>query len=394
MLTTSGEGDESAYEVRSGGGIPEGSDPYTIPDVENFDVPVQKDGEHRLWVYEGGAGYGRAVLFNGDTGQMLGQMETGWIGTEVVMPTGSDLLFNQALYMSRGYRGEATNILELFDRKTLRAAGEIPLPAQKLGGMPSLNHTGSTDDGAFGILQFLTPASSVGIANLEDKSFASRIETAGCAYVFPAGDRRFFTLCGDGSILVITLDDSGAEADRERVSGIFDAQNDPLHGTGVRVGDIWYFVTHRGDVHTIDVGGETLAHAQPWSFKEENEGRAWVPAEMIQNLAVHGPSGTLIVMLADADLALKGGGTDFHRKPGTQLRAYDVETGELKYDTALDGISFAMAVSQDAEPLLYANNVTSPNISVFDALTGTKSYEISGEGIDQVTHISIVEPGQ
>jgi methylamine dehydrogenase heavy chain len=221
---------------------------------ESAVVSEQEPGEHRVWVNDwAGALYAKAVLFDADKGDVLGSVETGWEGVKLDIPAKGDLIYNSALYMSRGYHGERTDVLEFFNRKTLEVEGELVLPPKAGRGIPNTNHSDISDDDRFLFLTFFTPSSSVGIVDLETHKYIGEIETAGCAYVMGAGSRRFFSLCGDGSILSVNIDDSGREVSRKRYKGLFDAVADPLHGTAVRSDDTWYFVSHLGVLHTIDV---------------------------------------------------------------------------------------------------------------------------------------------
>jgi hypothetical protein len=50
----------------------------------NVVLPDQKAGEHRIWVNDwAGAVYSRALLFDADSGNMLGAVETGWEGVKL-----------------------------------------------------------------------------------------------------------------------------------------------------------------------------------------------------------------------------------------------------------------------------------------------------------------------
>lgn len=338
----------------------------------NVEIAEQKAGEHRIWVNDwAGAIYSRAILFDADSGDMLGAVETGWEGVKLDLPVHGDHLYSSALYMSRGYHGQRTDALEYVNRKTLNVEGEIILPPKSGRGLPTTNHSNLSDDEAFLFLTFFNPASSIGVVDLRSKKYIGEIETAGCAFVLSAGPRRFLTLCGDGSVLAVDIDDAGKEAKRKRYTGLFDPVADPLHGTAVRAGDTWYFVTYLGQVHAIDVGGEQLAHKVLWSAGEKTgPNKAWVPSQMAQNLAVHSADGQIYVLMGEQDLTPKGGGADFHRKDGTEIWVFDIRTGKRSKRIKLSQPTFTMAVSQDEKPLLYAAGVFSTDVLVMDAQSG------------------------
>ena len=335
-------------------------------------IPKQVTGEHRLWVNDwGGAMYSRGVLYDSDSGDMLGSVETGWQGMKLNVPDTGDFIYNDAIYMSRGYHGDRADVVEVFNRQTLEIEGEVVIPTKLGRGIPTANHSTLTDDDRFILIDFFTPASSVGIVDLTSREYVGEIETAGCAYVYAAGPRRFFSLCGDGSVLLVTIDDSGTEVSRQRFPGIFDAANDPMHGTGVRADGRWIFVTMLGQVHAIEIEGNGLGHTVLWNAGEQvDENHAWVPAEMYQNLAVHTQKQLLYVLLGKQSLEPKSGGTDYHRHPGSQIWVFDLASGKRLRKIELSGPTISIAVSQDEAPLLYCSFPFSPGVQVFDAQSG------------------------
>ena len=340
--------------------------------VENVVLEEQKPGEHRIWVNDwAGAVYSRAILFNADSGDMLGAVETGWEGVKLDLPVGGDHIYSSALYMSRGYHGERTDALEYINRSTLSVEGEIILPPKSGRGLPNTNHSNLSDDESFLFQTFFTPASSVGVVDLRAKKYIGEIQTAGCAYVMSAGPRRFFSLCGDGSALAVQIDDNGKEAGRTRYRGLFDPKVDPLSGTAVRAGDRWYLITYLGQVHAIDVGGRDLVHKALWNVSEKSaSGKTWIPSEIYQNLAVHRAQNRLYVLMGEQDLTPKGGGSDYHRRGGTEIRAFDATTGKLLQRVKLPQPMTAIAVSQDEQPLLYAAIAFSTDVLVIDVKSG------------------------
>jgi methylamine dehydrogenase heavy chain len=363
-------------------------------DLKNVVIEDQKQGEHRFWINDFAGGlYSRAVLFNGDSGEMLGSVETGWEGVELEIPRSGDVIYSNGLYLSRGYHGERTDALEFYNRSTLHLEKEIILPPKSGRGLPNTNHSSFSDDERFLFLTFFTPASSVGVVDLKSQKYLGEIETAGCAYVLGAGPRRFFSICGDGSVLSIVIDNAGRELTRKRYPGLFDAVADPLHGTAVRGGNVWYFVTQLGVVHSIDVGGAELEHKVLWKAGEKSgDSTAWVPAEMFQHLAFHKTEQRLYVLMGNQDLTPKGGGVDYHRHPGTEIWVFDVTTGKRLQRIKMPTPMYAIAVSQDDSPLLYASSLWNPKVQVFNALSGELLREIESSAYAMNTILQPVEP--
>jgi methylamine dehydrogenase heavy chain len=362
--------------------------------LTNVVIEDQVPGEHRVWVHDwAGALYSKAVLFNAEDGSVLGSVETGWEGLALDIPRSGDLIYNSALYMSRGYHGERTDVVEMFDPATLNVVGEIAVPPKAGRGIPNRNHSDISDDDRFLFLTFFTPAASVGVVDLHTKEYVGEIETTGCAYVLASGPRQFFVICGDGSLLAVDVDDVGKEESRKRYGDLFDAIEDPLHGTAERSGDTWYFTSHRGVIHAVDVAGDGLNHKVLFDASAaESETTAWVPAEMMQNLAVHGASRRLFLLVGEQDMRPKGGGTDFHRKSGTEVRVFDIDSGALQQRIQIPNEAYCIAVSQDESPYLYSSSTWVPSISVFDADSGDHLRDMVSAFGSMNTIIQPVEP--
>jgi methylamine dehydrogenase heavy chain len=341
-------------------------------DVSARELPERKAGERWVWSGDFASGlYGRSILVNADTGEYLGAVDAGWEGIKLDVPKSGDVFYNHGMFMARGFRGPRVDVVEIINRKSLNKVGEIELPAKMIRGWPNLNHSAIGDDDRFLFLKFFAPASSIGVVDLKQRRYVGEIETAGCAHVMAAGSRRFFALCGDGSALAVTVDDNGAEVSRSRLTGLFDPGKDPLHGTGVRSGDDWYFMTQLGHVKVIDVSGTQIKLKKEWAAGEKVGIRAWVPAEILQNLAFNKPTNRLFVLMADADLTPKGGGTDYHRQPGTEVWVWDAATGKRVSRIKLKDPQSAIAVSDDARPLLYSSSLWIPKLNVIDPEAGT-----------------------
>jgi len=345
----------------------------TISDTEVFarELPEQKAGERWVWSGDFASGYARSVLVNADTGEYLGTVDTGWYGIKPDIPKTGDVFYNHGVFMARGFRGQRVDAVEILNRHSLNKEGEILVPPKMVRGWPNTNHSALSDDDRFLFLQFFTPASSIGIVDLQARKYVGEIETAGCAHIMAAGPRRFFSLCGDGSALAVSIDDQGQEVAREKLQKLFNPDKDPLHGTGVRNGDDWYFVTELGDVKIVDVSGQMLRQKKGWKAGEQANERGWVPGEIQQNLAFNGPTNQLFVLMADASLAPKGGGTDYHRQMGTEVWVWDAATATRTRRIKLKDPQNAIAVSNDERPNLYTSSTWAPKLDVIDPENGS-----------------------
>lgn len=345
--------------------------------LSNVVLPDRPSRAHWVWLNDLQNGlYARSILFNADTGSILGMIDTGWEGIKLDFPKTGNEIYNHAMYMSRGYRGERTDAITAYDRHTLKPLREFVVPAKAIRGWPDANHTALSDDGRFMWIQFFTPASSIGVADLSGNRYVGEIETSGCSHVMAAGARQMFTLCGDGSALAITIGDDGRETARRRYPGLFDPDKDLLDASGTRSGDTWYFVSYRGEVHQVQVGDGQLRFGPAWPVTEKIGPMTWVPGPIMQPLAIHDGKKSLYVLMHPSDLMPKGGGIDFHRGEGSEVWVFDLDRKKRIKRMALKHPGTALAVSQDATPLVYVSALYHFVVTVYDEASGQAKVDI------------------
>jgi methylamine dehydrogenase heavy chain len=305
-----------------------------------------------------------------ESGDVLGAIDIGWEGIKQEFPHNSNELYSAAAYMSRGFRGTRTDVIGVFDKHTLMPLREIVMPGKTIKGWPDPTLTALSDDDAFMFVQFMFPGSTIGVADIKNNSFAGEIETAGCAHVMAAGSRRFFVLCGDGSLVAVNIDDAGHEASRKRYPGFFDADNDPIHGSGARSGNVWYFASHRGQIHSVDVSGPELKFLPTWQVAVKQGDKTWVPAAWEQSVAINAHLNRLYVAMQLSDLKPKPSGYDFHANPGSEIWGFDLASRQpvRKIKAALPVTH--LAVSQDEAPLVYATAIWDLKVSAYDEKSG------------------------
>lgn len=345
---------------------------FATGDLVAMTIPEKRPEQRWVWAHDFRNGlYARARLIDVDTGEILGHVDTGWEGIKLDIPPTGDIMYQAPMYMSRGFRGERTDVVEYINKRTLIVEKEVSIPAKAIRGWPDPNHTALSDDARFMFLQFFTPASSVGIVDLSGGKFLGEIETTGCAHVMAAGSSRFFSLCGDGSVLSVTLDTEGRAISRKHYRGFFDVEKDPLHGSGMRSGNIWYFTSWNGIIHPLDVSGDEFKPLERWSAGAKIGGRDWVTGTIEQPLWLH-EGRKLFISMHPKDPTVKGGGTDYHRQPGVEVWVYDLATRKREQRIKLDpkAPAYAIATSREEKPLLYVASLVNPDLHVYDTRTG------------------------
>jgi methylamine dehydrogenase heavy chain len=367
-------------------------------------LPEQR-GPHWFWLSD--IVLRRTALFDADSGTLLGTITSGsgspgFIIAPLFSPDGKEIYLAET-YFSRGVRGDRTDVLTVYDGRTLAPLHEVALPPKRAESYPGNASNALSDDGRLAAVFNLTPATSLSIVDVRERRFVAEIPTPGCSLVFAAGAARFVMLCANGEALVVDV--VGGEGKLTRVPSFFDPQ-DPVTEKAVRRNGEWLFVSFAGVIHPLDVSGETVRPGEKWAAIEEADQRENWRVGGLQHLAVHAASGRLYVLVHQ-------GPPDTHKAPGTEVWVYDLETRKrttrlpvlnpfesfLVQQLALgDGTGGSMArwllartlpnpgveriaVTQDDHPVLVTSQSLPPTLTVHDAMTGAVLREIGEPGL-------------
>lgn len=336
------------------------ADAVKVDPLVGSQLPVP--GAHWVWVNDvvfHHMGDGKAFLVDGESGRMLGMLSTGsnFVGTW--LPRDRSLIYSPEIYFSRGTRGTRTDVISIYDGRTLNPVAEIGIPAKRVSALPMPTLAGLSDDDRFMYVYNFTPAQSVSVVDLKSRKFAGEIDTAGCALAMPTGPRTFFALCGDGTGLGVTLDESGKQAAKARSAVLFDPKKDPVMETGVREGSTWRFLSYAGDVVPVETAGGVPKPGARWSLLDAADRKAsWRPGGL-QSLAVHAATRRLYALM-------HVGGVDTHKEPGSEVWVYDLATQKRVQRIKLAGPAMSIAVSSAPKPLLFAIFLGAQKVEVYD----------------------------
>lgn len=386
-----------------------------IPVPAAADVPTEapgrvlslprEPGPH--WVWIGDLMLRRTALFDADDGSFLGMISAGLGIIAPNFPTHHRELYLPGTFYARATRGERTDVVTIYDAVSLLPLDEVVIPPKRAEHLSGVAASALSDDDRFLAVFNLNPASSLSIVDVRARRFVDEISTPGCALVYPAGPRRFAMLCGDGTLLTLSLDDAGREVDRARSEPFFDPNRDPVTEKAVRAGDAWLFVSFEGWVHTVELGGATPRFGEPWSLVDEaDRERSWRVGGM-QHLALHQARDRLYALMHQ-------GGPDTHKAPGTEVWVYDLGRRErvrripvrnpsgvfLLQLLELQRDGFAgrtvdwllqhllphagadrIQVTQDEQPLLLTSSSFPATLSVYDAETGAFLRDLTDVGL-------------
>jgi methylamine dehydrogenase heavy chain len=305
---------------------------------------------------------GMAYLIDGDSGRYLGTLSTGYGFAHVLLSRDGKLIYSPETYFARGTRGKRTDVVTLYDTGTLNVVGEIAIPPKRSSNLPMIANQVLTDDDRFLLIYNFNPAQGVTVVDTKLRKFVREVETPGCALVYPTGPRSFFSVCGDGSLSLVELDDSGA-ANQKRTQPLFDMAGDPVTEKAVRIGRIWYFVSFSGRIYPLDVGPQSAVLGATWWLTSDAERKAgWRPGG-IQQLAVNSQKSLLYAIM-------HRGGVETHKDPGKDVWVFDVSTRQRVQQFALKKLASSIQISSDAQPLLYSIFIEGTDLDVYDAASG------------------------
>jgi len=304
---------------------------------------------------------GMAYLIDGDSGRYLGTLSTGFGSVRVVLPRDGKLIYSPETYFSRGTRGVRTDVVTIYDARTLSPVKEIQIPPKRSSNMPMMANAVLTDDDRFMLIYNFTPAQSVTVVDMKSQAFVREVETPGCALVYPTGPRSFFSVCGDGALALARLDDSGGVS-VTRTSPIFSPSKDPVTEKAVRIGQTWYFVSFDGQIYPVTANSARATLEPTWSLTSEQERKqGWRPGGL-QQLAVDAHSRLYAIM--------HRGPLDTHKDPGKDVWIYDVGSHKRVKQLVLANLAGAIQVTTDDEPLLFSIFIDKPVLDVYDAVEG------------------------
>ena len=269
------------------------------------------------WAWVGDPVQRRSVLVDLEDGRMLGNLAGGEGLPGALFPRTRRELYMPRTHHSRGDHGERVDALIFFDSTLLTPMGEVILPPKRAILAFTSGGSALSDDDRFAAVFNLTPATSISIVDLEARTFVEEVSTPGCSLVYAAGDRRFAMLCGNGALLLVTLDEAGRAVEKTRSVPFFDPVKDPVTEKAARWGDTWLFASFEGYLYSVDLSGAEPRFSEPWSLLSEADREASWRIGGTRHLAVHQATGRLYSLVHQ-------GGPDTHKDAGSELWVYDL----------------------------------------------------------------------
>ncbi|BCX67454.1 MULTISPECIES: amine dehydrogenase large subunit [Pseudomonas] len=303
---------------------------------------------------------GRITVVDPDQKRVLGMVPTGFAAPSALSHD-KKTIYAADIWYSRGTRGTRTDVLTAWDSSTLSPAWEVLIPNKRAESLTQRYGLKTSGDDRFVYVYNFTPSTSVTVVDTQTKAVATEIAIPGCVLNYPIGKRKFASLCGDGSLQVVTLNDEGKETARSRTP-FFDPNAEKLVERAVNVGDTYYFTTTTGTVRAVDFSADAPKILPSWSLVTDEEKKAgWAPGGW-QLMAVAPKLNRLYVLMHDAHEPMKW------EDPSTLIWAFDLKTGKKIATLEAPAPIWSMQATGDDKPLLLGADVEG-GLQIFDLKT-------------------------
>ena len=342
-----------------------------IPNVETLDVPYPPSYAVVHDFAFSGLIDSKFALVDTNSRRYLGMMSAGQFATIDISVPRQRFYVGETVH-TRGARGTRQDVVAIYDFENLGLVGEIDIPTKRMNVVVNQSATGITSDDRFLLISNMNPATSVTVIDLESETVAGEIPTPGCTLAYTQANGGFFSLCGNGGLLAITLDDKGVEDGRWSSQPFNDIDADPLSEKAAYIDGVWYFVSYGGTVQPIDTRGDQPELLAAWSVTTPEERAAnWRPAGW------HGKGGNdegrmWVAMTPD-------GYNGSHKDPATHAWLFDVATGKRLVTTELKVPGLSIALSGGDTARLLVVNIEGA-LDVYDGETGAYVHTIKALG--------------
>lgn len=358
------------------------ADPNPVTETETSDV-MTIDPPKLGWFYvDGGWDMGGTSIFDSESGKMKGMVETRRLADFALDPAGKYYYVAETIW-SKIDRGVRQDMVSVYDTREMKLTTEIPIPGRILIGARKNNFVVS-DDGKWGFVYNLDPASSVNVVDLVKRKFYKNIELPGCASMMPNPGVGFSALCSDGSLATVKI--AGGTPQITRTPPFFSATDDPIFDNYAydAVKKEAVFLTYTGLIYTAKIGAEP-AVAKPFSIQAAAGIRPgetkplelnWLPGGR-QPMALHRPSGHLFVLMHMGEYWS-------HKASGTEIWEVDLAAQKVVKRLPLKQPLNNLEITQTDKPMIFANDEEKKGF-VIDVSTGEQKHEIENAGAGVIT---------
>ena len=291
-----------------------------------------------------------------DTKEYKGSLDASQFGTFIQSAKRDELYVGETFY-SRGTRGDRTDVVTIYDKATLKRIDEIVLPGGKRAQIVINKYAMQLiDEDRYLLVLNFTPAISVTVIDIEKREVLSEIPIGGCNMIYPSGKRGFSSLCGDGTLMSVSLDKQGNIVDRTRSDVFFNPDEDPIFDKPVYLDGTAFFPSFAGKMQPIEMS-KTPTILPTWSLVDSQAA--------IENWR---PSGWQIISGSDDLLYVlmqKNGFPGSHKSGGEEVWVFDPSQKKRIRRILLNSPGFSIEVTPGKSPLLAVTG-TDMSIWIYD----------------------------
>ena len=305
--------------------------------------------------------------------QVQGMFPVNLMGSYLQVPSRGEIMSVETFH-TRGTRGDRFDVLTIWDNANLAVVAEVQLPGSKrFMGMPQRVALRTMNNDRWLAIFNLSPSTSVTLVDLETRAIVSEIPTPGCSFVYGNGDMTFSSVCADGRMLTVVLDENGAEQSRGFSDVFFDSDDTPIFERPAQVGDMAYFPAFDGRVQPVAMGASAAMPMASWSLIGEGE-ESWAPSGI--GLDGEDDLGRIYFLMNPEANGVDG----MHNAGGAEIWVYDPEARRRVLRIPLQEWGLSFAVGRGEEPKVLVTNPVDMSVELYDGLTGDFIRKITGFG--------------
>lgn len=343
------------------------------------DVGVLEEMDHH-WVT---ANRGNTVyMVNAKTGKVGATLAVSNFTPALAPHMDAGRIYTYGSYYSRGLYGERTDLFMVYDAQAAIPIAEIELPAMPAG----IGHPGMMGliNNKFVGLWNISPATSVSVIDIENMSFVGEVAMPSCSGIYPEG-QGWISVCGDGTVLYVELNNAGQVARRIQSRPFFDVFGDFIYDYSVPAADGWMFMSVDGLLRKVTVNADSLDVSEPFNINPQTNGSIDVNGVALPNDDHWRVAGSQVFAWHDSEALLatvmrEGGGHEVFDKYGTEIWVYNMQTGNRGFRVKLDSGVEARGVlfTPGADPVMVIN--TNQGMEIREPRSGRLLHKVPNAG--------------
>lgn len=352
--------------------------PLEIEEVGNIEVLPEKYPNSWVLIHDpnynsmfGGKVIVMDVAAQERSNQIKGMIDNSLFGSFAVGHHRNEF-YSLETFHQYGSRGKRTDLLTIYDKKTLSPIKEIIWPKVRLQALPRRNAVAITPDEHFLMGVNFSPAGSITVVDLNEREVVESFDTPGCVLAFQTGQRSVSSLCSNGGMLTTTLDDAGHKINQVLLPPFFDTDLTPIFERPSLINGIAYFPSFLGEMHEIDLNSEQAKYLGQWSLlTPEEKDAGWRPGGL--SLMDTDDQGHLFIIMNPH------GQEGTQTQGGPQVWMFDVKSHKKIKTFDIPNWAVSIAVTHGENPLLVVTNAAMA-LDIFDISSGEFSHNISNFG--------------